>query len=270
MRQSAAALARTAFALLLAAPAPALAFRDLAVGQPLPERTLPTLDGGRAPFLGAGRATVFVFIRSGQDHSIQALYTLGQLEKELQRSQVRFVAIASGSEAPEALRALVKEAETTMPVLIDEGDKLYGELGVSLHPSVGIADEHHRLAGYQPFRKINLGDAVRARVQLALGEIGEAQLAAVLDPGVPPPSDGRARARYKLGRSLIALGSFDSAVTNLRESLFLDPTLAEAHAALAEALAKQGNCAEAERERVAAQRLAGAGGAPGPLACAQR
>ncbi len=272
MRPYAAASLGSVLGLLLSIPAPALAFRELAVGQPVPERTMPALDGGRVPLLGTARLTVFTFVRPNQDRSLQALRDLAVLERELAPKQVRFVAVASASDDRAALRALMRASGVAMPLLLDEGDALYGALGVALHPSIGIADEHHRLAGYQPFRQVNLRDALRARIQLALGEIGEAQLAAVLDPPpLTPAPDGRARARVKLARALLREGKLDAAIGQLREATARDPALAEAHAALAEALARKGACAEAGRERTEAVRLAGDGaGADGPLACGGR
>ncbi len=254
-----------------ALPANAVAFRDAPIGTVIRNRPMPTVDGRKEQLLSSAKANVFVFFRVGQDHSVEALRQLAQLETEMKGRPVRFVGIVSSTDAREAVLAVVRETGIRMPVLVDEGDAFYGELGVYLHPSIGIADDRGRLSGYQPFRKINLLDATRGRIQLALGEIGEAQLAAIIDPPPTPiATKSRAHARVVLARALLQAGKIDEAVASLRAALAIDPNYADAHAALAEALARSGACAEAEHELAAAHRLAPAASQAPPVACAQR
>ncbi len=264
----AAQLALPAFAL----PANAVAFRDAALGAPIKNRSMPTVDGRKEQLLAPGKTTVFVFFRVGQDHSVEALRQFAELERELAGKPVRWIGIVSSTDPRDAVLAVVRETGIRMPVVVDEGDAFYGELGVSLHPSVGIADERQRLAGYQPFRKINLRDAVRGRIQLVLGEIDDAQLARVLDPPpAPVATKSRAHARVTLAKALLAAGKIDDAVASLRAAVVLDANYVPAHTVLAEALARKGVCAEAEREREEARRLAPADStAAAPIACAGR
>jgi Flp pilus assembly protein TadD len=147
-------------------------------------------------------------------------------------------------------------------VLVDQDDALYGELGVALHPSIGIADERHRLAAYQPYRRINLLDAVRARIQVVLGELTPAQLAAILDPPAQSVAVNRALARVNLARALLAAGDVDGAIQSARAAVALEPAVAENPAVLAEMLARGGSCAESGREAGEARKLDPATAAP--------
>ena len=145
-----------------------------------------------------------------------------------------------------------------MPILIDAGDALYGELGVSLHPVVGIADERGKLVAYQHFLKVNMLDVVRGRIQVALGEIDDAQMARLVEPAAASIDLGKrsgAKSRFLLARALLARGSVEKAIENGRAGVALDPTFAPAHAILAKALFAAGQCAEAEREYAAALQL---------------
>lgn len=250
-------LRRTAAALLLLlGPTAALSFRGMQAGERLRDREMPTLDGRRALLLGKARASVVVFVRSGQDHSLQALRQLAQLERELAQQPVRFAAVASGGDDRAELRALVAESGVRMPMLLDEGDELYGEWSVALHPIVGIAGPDHRLLSTQHFLKINMLDAVRARIQHALGAISDAQLDAALHPPKPPPRpQGAAHNRVKLGRMLLQRGRVDQALDSARKAAEADPGSAEAHAFLAEALAASKRCPEAQDARAQALAL---------------
>jgi len=255
MRLFAAALA---LAIGAGTPESTPAFRNAQIGDPVRNRTMPTLDGGEQSLLASSaKANVIVFFRTGQENSERALRQLADLEEELRAKPVRFVGIVSGDESVDAVRALIQDTGVRMPVLIDRGDALYGELGVILHPSIAIADEGAKLAGYQPFRKINFPDLTRGRIQLVLGEIDTAQLAAIINPPpAPVASGGRAHARVKLARVLLRAGQVDAAIESAGAGVALDPDMAEAHAVLAEALARAKQCEEAEREAETARRLA--------------
>ncbi len=245
--------------------AKAEAFRETAIGAPVQNHKMRTLDGRTDTLLGTQKANVFVFFRTGQDHSEQALRQLAVLEKEFAAKPVRFVGIVSSDEPLDAVAALVQLTGVRMPVLVDEKDAVYGELGVVLHPSIGIADAKHVLVEYQPFRKLNLLDATRGRIQRVLGEITQAQLEAILNPAPTPIAVNRAHARVKLARTLLGAGAVDAAIQSARAAVALEPAVAENHAVLAETLARGGKCDEAAREAAEARRIDPA--APAPPAC---
>lgn len=243
----------------------AQAFRETPIGGAIKDRRMPTLAGKTESFPGSAKANVFVFFRTAHDHSEQALKQLAVLEKEFAGKPVRFLAVVSSEEPRDEVAAMVRDAGLRMPVLVDEKDALYGELGVVLYPSIGIADAQHRLAAYQPFRRLNLLDATRGRIQLVLGEITEAQLEAVLDPPASEVKVNRALARANLARKLLQADAVELAVQSARAAVAMEPAHAENHAVLAEALARGGNCDEAAREAAVARKLDPA--TPSPPAC---
>jgi tetratricopeptide (TPR) repeat protein len=258
MVRSLVAVAAVVISAASAVPTEGHAFVNLPVGGTLKNRPLPTLDGKRASLLGNAKANLFVFFRPGQDHSLQTLGQLAKLEKEFEGKPVRFTAVTSDSYPRGEVAATAREAGIRMPVLIDEGDALYGELGVSLHPVLGIADERGKLLAYQHFLKINMLDVVRGRIQVALGEIGEAEMARLVEPPAATIDLGNragARSRFMLARALLARGNAEKAIENARAGVALDPTFAPVHAILAKALSTTGRCAEAEKEYAEALRI---------------
>jgi tetratricopeptide (TPR) repeat protein len=66
----------------------------------------------------------------------------------------------------------------------------------------------------------------------------------------------RAEVATNSGKSLMASGKMEDAITQFRDALAFDPGYIEAHKELAEALEKQGKTAEAEAERAQAESLA--------------
>ena len=253
-------------ALTLATPAAAGAFA-VEVGEHVPDDELPVLGGGKAHLLAPVRVSVFVFFRTGQEHSLDVLTRLARLEKELAGRPVRFVAVASGDEPEAEVRRLAKQAGIQMPVLLDRGDVLYGKLGVRLHPVVGIVDEGHRLAAYEPFRKVNLEARVLAQIRLLLGEIGRSELAQVLDPPSAPVDESdavKAALQARFARKLLEAGQVEQALALAKAAAALAPQAPEPHTVLAEVLTARGDCGGAAKE----QQLARAAQAKGAVLAA--
>lgn len=65
----------------------------------------------------------------------------------------------------------------------------------------------------------------------------------------------RAEVATNSGKSLLASGKIDDAIVQFRDALSFDPSYAEAHLRLAEALSKQGKTTEAAAERAQADKL---------------
>ena len=231
-------------------PLAGFAFANVEVGQQIANEELPTLDGGREMLLsGKALANVFVFFRPSHDRSLQTLKAMAGCEKEFARKQVRWVAVVSGSHAREEVRAFAAEAGIQMPVLVDEGDQLYGKLGVRLHPVVGIADDKGTLLDYVPFRQINYCDMIRVRIRHALHEVDLAAVERIDNPpkalfpsAVPGAAAGR---RVRLGEMFLESRQWTKAAEQARIALEKEPTLAAAHALMGRALAGQGKCGAA-------------------------
>jgi hypothetical protein len=159
LRRWARALALAGAAAAALAPARPLAFWNVAIGDRIRDRELPTLDGKRQPLLGHAQATVFVLFRPNHDLSLQTLGEVARLQGKF-AGNVRFVAVASGDDAPAAVRDTIRRAGLRATVLVDRHDALAGELGADVRPVVAIVDEAHRLVAYQPYLSVNMYDTL--------------------------------------------------------------------------------------------------------------
>lgn len=258
-------------------PAPALAFANVAAGDPVGDEELPTLGGGRAALWSPrALANVFVFFRPRQDHSLSTLKAMAECEREFEKRPVRWVAVVSGDWAREEVLATVAEAGVRFAVLVDAGDELYGRLGVRLHPVVGIADARGRLLDYVPFHKVNYCDMVRIRIRRALKEVDQAAVERVDHPPralMPNEIPGAVAKRHlHLGEALLQRKQWQKAAAEARVAIGRSPELAAAHALLGRALAAGGRCPEALRSFDEALRLepGNRAAAEGRKACAAR
>ena len=225
---------------------PATAARA-AIGTPVANVEMPTLAGGRANVLRDVEASVLVFFRPGQERSVGALRELAECQKEFAGKSVHWAAIVSSTASAEGVAGVMRETRFAAPVLVDDGDALYGSLGIALHPVVVIVGRDRKLAAFEPFRSVDFCAVVRARIRHALREISDAQLREALEPPkAAEGGNGQVARRYRaLAEALFKAKNYDKALDNARKSVERDPQLAAAHALIGEILLAQGNCAEA-------------------------
>jgi tetratricopeptide (TPR) repeat protein len=233
---------------------------DVAPGDPIQNVELPMLGGGKHALLSSqAQANVFVFFRPRQDHSLEALKAMAACEKEFSGRPVHFVAVVSSSWPASDVEAAVVESGTLMPVLIDQGDVLYGRLGVRLHPAVGVANEKFQLVAYEPFRKLNYCERVRGKIRYALHEIGSAEVAQIDDPAraaFPNEMKGAVATRYvRMGELYFKTRQYEKAAAEARHGVESDPRHAPALVLLGDSMAAQGKCPEAAAAYDAAGKL---------------
>jgi peroxiredoxin len=222
--------------------------RRVQVGDAIQDVQLATLDGGRDRLLAKGtKASVVVFFRPEQERSTDTLKDLAGCEKEFAGKPVRFVGVVSDSWPKEQVQALVKETGVKMPVLVDEGDALYGALGIRLHPVILMVDGKGKLAAFEPFRQINYCARVKVRIRWLLGEASEAEVAKVDDPErspLPHSDAGVAKRHLNFARRLHEIGQNDMALAEVRKGLAIAPS-ADLHALEGKILAATGKCPDA-------------------------
>ena len=224
------------------------AFANVKEGDPVPETTLPTLDGKQEALLGKTDVSVFLFFRPAQEHSKATLEALARTQTSLAGRSVRWVAVVSDRYPAAEVASEVKASGFAGPVLVDAGDVLYGTIGVAMHPCIGIAGKDHKLLFYQAFTKTQYADVIRARVRFALGEISKEEMLKVTEP--PASTQGgeaqMVRRFFKLGERLYQAKDYAKALDSARKCLEHDAADAACNGLLGAALAGQGNCSEAK------------------------
>lgn len=189
------------------------------------------IAGGRQRLFGDARVHLLLFFRPG-DRSRETLRELAACEKDLESRSVRVVGLVSSGVSALEVATLVREAGLTAPILVDEGDVLYGALEVMQHPAVVLTDRERRVIAVQPYLKLRFCDVVLARIKRQLGEIDDSQLQTVLEPGrMAMPSDDKvavARRHVLLGRKQLEKGNCAGAVKSFDAALAADPTNTDA------------------------------------------
>lgn len=231
---------------LLAALAVPLCSAALEVGEKVDDAPVPTLAGGKGRLLEPGMVNVLVFVRPGHGHCLDVLRDFAG--REGKQAGARWAAVVPGDVVLAETRTLVAGTGAKMPILLDVGDALYGRLGLKLHPTVVIVDKLGRLAAVEPFREINYGDRLVARIRFTLGEIDEAQLAQASDPqrSETHSDSGMAKSNLTFAQKLVEMGQLDVAMSQVQKSLAGSPS-AQGYLLQGKILARQGKCGDAHR-----------------------
>lgn len=218
-------------------------------GKPVPDAVLRVVGGGTAPVLDRATAVnVLVFFRSPHERSDETLKMLARCQPALAGKPVRFVGLVPADSA-DAARAAVAASGAKLPVLVDDGDAVYATLGVRLHPGIAIADRTRTVVAFEPFHNVDFCEIVTARIRRALGEIGDAEVQAVLAPrgSALPGGDDRGGVSHRhvaFGRKLLAAKAYGPAHDEVRKALQAAPS-GEAWRLEGEIFAAEGKCPEA-------------------------
>jgi tetratricopeptide (TPR) repeat protein len=232
---------------LVALASSGLAFANVEVGGRVPDPRLDRLEGGQRQLLAPGKTTLFVFFDPGHERCAETLGELAKVEGELAGAPVDWVGIVSERVPAGSVAPALAAAGARLDVVVDRSDALYGELGVRLLPSIGIADAAGVLRAYLPYERIGYAGAIRAHLEHALGRIDDAALAAALAPtAVTLNTDAeKARRTLTMAAKLYEMGKLDPALDTARKAAEADPGSAAAHALVGEILVAKSDCAGA-------------------------
>jgi tetratricopeptide (TPR) repeat protein len=249
MKLSPAISALAALLLLAALPRWADAFRYADIGSKLPQGELATLDGRQRPILDSTAAVnVLLFFRPNQDRSRDALTVLTRVCDKYANRGVRCVALVSDYYGRKEVQGVTKHAAWPADrTLIDEDERYAGQLGVSLHPSIGLADGARTLLAYEPYAQINYTQRIEAQIEYALGDINLEQLRAALDPPVlPRKQKNRAKLNLYYALRLYETGKLDRALATAQQAIHIDDSLDDAYALIGVIHLRRGDCRQAK------------------------
>jgi peroxiredoxin len=216
----------------------------------VPDLTLPLAKGGAAPLVErSSRATALVFFKDGHERSTDTLKMLAACRSRLAKEPVRLVGVVPADSA-EGAAMMVQATGLDLPVLVDKGDEAYAALGVRAHPVIAVVDARRKVVAFEPYHQVAYCDIVVARVQRALGEIGDAEVEkALAPPATQLPGDAPGAVAHRhvaLARRLLAARSFGAAHDSARKALALTPSV-EAWKVEGEVFAAEGKCPDALR-----------------------
>ncbi len=212
--------------------APATASGHVEAGAVVENADLETLAGGRHALLVRGQVNLVVFLRPGQARSEDTIRRLAGCESTLEGKSVHTVVVVSAAVPRAEVRALVAGSGVKSPILLDEGDRVYGRLELRQHPVVVVVEADGKVHAVEPYQKLRYCEIVLARVRFLLGELDQAAVDRILRPeraAFPNEVGGGAAARYvNLGDKEREKGNCALAIKAYDDALRRDPLNARA------------------------------------------
>lgn len=250
---------RLAVALALAA-ATGAAHAQPPPGTPVVIASVPGLAGGAEELLPKdARAGVVIFFRPAHERSMDALREVARCQARLAGKPVRWLGVVPGDADAAAVKADVASAGIALAIARDEGDRLYGELTLRMHPVVLILEKGRKLSSVVPFQAIDYCEVLTVRIRRALGEATDADVAAVLSPKPSElPGDGDpqlvSHRNVNFARKLLEARSYASAHAQVQKALGVAPS-AEAWLVEGEIFRAERRCDDARRAFATALKL---------------
>jgi len=213
----------------------------------VPNPDMPTATGGKEKLLAPEGLTVFIFFDPGGDHSREVLFQIAGIQAKMSEEKIHWKGILSDRFDVGAAAEMLTRSGADLDLLIDTGDRLYGQLKIRLYPTVDIADAQGVLHAYLPYTRANFDASLEAQLLHALGRIDDAQLAKALEPHAMEVNSSSAEAArmLKLAAILWKNDKREKAVEMAEKAVVISPESAGAQAALGLYLARSGQCREA-------------------------
>lgn len=223
-----------------------MAFAYVDIGSPVPNPSLTGLDDVERSLVHSEGVTAFLFFDPQQDHSLEVLRSVAGLQSEMKDDDIHWVGVVSDRFPPETVASVLAGSGVSLETVIDSGDRLYGDLGVRLYPTIGIADSGGTLRAYLPYAKINYMGALEAHLRHALDQIDDEALDLALHPTSADVSSKEADAGrlLKFARMLWDREKRDKALAKAQEAVEAAPDLADPHAMVGFFQVEMGNCEE--------------------------
>lgn len=235
-------------AALAAGRADADELRHTKPGQPIPDFSLPTLDGeglGSADL--RGRTVVLVFLSARQRQSEEAAAAAAAVWRELHDNDLSLVFATADTGETGWFRRLRATGDVRQPILLDAERRLYGGLGLIVLPTTIVIDPDWKLTHVISSYKADYKHVLTAYIEHAMGRMSDEELQRRLETSSfdrDRPEDRIARHRAA-ARILRESGLAAEAEKELRAALEIEAAHDDARLDLAALLIDQDRLDEA-------------------------
>ncbi len=213
-------------------PGNSAAFRNLEKGQPVPGFTVKDMeDTDRTPLAEKGKVIILSFVKVDQDRSVKTLNTLEEVSGIFKSEGVTVWGITSQTGDKSAIQDLIDKLDLNYPILLDEGQKLYGEFGLFTFPATLEVEQKGNYVHEYTSYSSDFQDRIVNDIKVLLGLISEedsTKASAKTEIVQQSPEERDAARNLQMAKVLLKRGFGTKALPKLEKALELNPTLIEA------------------------------------------
>jgi len=218
--------------LFFVTPGSGSAFRNLEKGQPVPDFTVKDMEGmDRTLAAEKGQVLILSFVKVDQDRSVKTLNALEEVSGIFKSDGVTVWGITSQTEDRAAIQGLMDKLDINYPILLDEGQKLYGQFGLFTFPATMVVDQEGKYVYEYASYSSDFQDTIVNDVKVLLGLISEEELAKASEKteiAQQSPEEKDAERNLQMAKVLLKRGFGTKALPKLESALELNPNLVEA------------------------------------------
>ncbi len=211
--------------------------RNVKAGEPIPAFAVEGLDGKAIAARDFhGKVLAILYVSAQQRQSEAAIKTAHEVTSKIGSKDLALVYMSPNTDKEDYFRKLRDRLLAHEPFGLDKDRKIYGQFGLIVFPTTVIVDKEGKLLHVVAGWTRDYGFELDLYCRHALGEISDARLAERMSQG--PVKKDQARDKANRHRAAAAIlrkkGMLDSAVTELKRAMKIDPESVDAVLELAD------------------------------------
>ena len=218
------------FALSGLSVASSFPFREVELGDMVPDTTLSAYKGQETVSFVSLRGRPFVVLFWGADidakkrRSVEALNAFQKLQPFLHERNIPVLSVNAQGDSSAIIDEVVGQTKGDIPVYVDSEQTLYGKLGIYVMPAFLLVGADGKVAAGMGYSK-DLGEQFRGEVEILLGEKSREQVELELNPPVVETSavEKNANRHRNMGYLMVQRGMPQSAIPEFEAVIKLIP-----------------------------------------------
>ncbi len=214
----------------------AFPFRAIAPGRSLPPIVFKGIDGHKTLSLRQMKGRPYIIIFWGADlpakkrRSLKTIEAVEELLPFFERRGITVFSVNAQGDDKQAIEEIMRLTKRKIDVYTDPTQKAYGELGIFVMPAVLLVDKNGKVfagLGYSH----DLAERLKGEVQVMLGERSREQVERELHPVIrkKPKKERDADRHFNMGLVMLQRGLPDSAASEFKKAIALDPKMGKAY-----------------------------------------
>lgn len=210
-------------------------FRVVAPGDTVPPLTFNSLADGSSISTESlkGNPAALLFwgadIDTKKERSIKAINAIESILPFLEERNVKVLLVNAQGDPKDVIQSTTSGLSGKVSVYTDDAQKAYGDLGIFIVPSVMLVDKEGKIVSGLGYSH-DFAERVKGELQVMLGEKTRAEVEKELRPEMVEKSNEEKQTTRHLNMAVVMMkrGQTDSAISELKKALEIDPKMGEA------------------------------------------
>jgi peroxiredoxin len=203
---------------------------SIPLGEAAPEFSILSMDGDPVTLNNMkGKVAVLIYWRTDHKRSLLALMDGMDVINSMKGSDLKVISIIAGTDDKDQARRVMRENNIDIPILVDNGRKLYSDYGIRVYPTTIIIDREGIISKDIPSHPLTYKKLLEGYIRKALGEIDEAGLKEIVSGKREKKDDATLEAErlYNLAMKFTKSGLQDMAINTAQKAVLAKPDMPE-------------------------------------------